>query len=103
MNHIFICLHHVDGQVHVGRKKAGGGIVMLWAVFCWETWGAGFHVDVTLTRTTLFQEPLFIEMAFPKGSGLIQKDNECTPDLCISNFQPLQNNQNIWYLSSYRK
>lgn len=45
-------LHHVDGRVRVrrlpgehmapgctmGRRRAGGGSVMLWAMFCWETW-----------------------------------------------------------------
>jgi len=59
-------LHHVDGRVCVrrlpgehmapgctmGRRQAGGGSVMLWAMFCWETLGPAIHVDVTLTRTT---------------------------------------------------
>ncbi|ROL49569.1 hypothetical protein DPX16_15895 [Anabarilius grahami] len=58
-------LHHMDGRVHVrrlpgkhmapgctmGRRQAGGGSVMLWAMFCWETLGPATHVDVTLTRT----------------------------------------------------
>ncbi|MCI4391499.1 hypothetical protein PGIGA_G00135220 [Pangasianodon gigas] len=34
------------------RRQAGGGGVMLWAMFCWETLSPGIHVDVTLTRTT---------------------------------------------------
>ena len=57
-------LHHVDGRVRrlpgehivpgctMGRRQAGGGSVMLWAMFCWETLGPAIHVDVTLTRTT---------------------------------------------------
>ena len=59
-------LHHVDGRVRVrllpgeemapgctmGRRQAGGGSVMLWTMFCWDTLGPGIHVDVTLTRTT---------------------------------------------------
>ncbi|KAK3562667.1 hypothetical protein QTP86_004084 [Hemibagrus guttatus] len=59
-------LHHMDGRVHVHRllgehmapgctmrrRQAGGGSVMLWAMFCWETLGPAIHVDVTLTRTT---------------------------------------------------
>ena len=59
-------LHHMDAQVCVrhlpgehlapgytmGRRKAGGGSVMLWAIFCWETLGPAIHVDGTLTRTT---------------------------------------------------
>ncbi len=59
-------LHHVDGLVHVrclpgehmapggtmGRRQASGGSVMLWTMFCWETLGPAFHVDVTLTCTT---------------------------------------------------
>ncbi|ROL55318.1 Transposable element Tc1 transposase [Anabarilius grahami] len=52
-------LHHVDGRVHVcrlpgehmapgctmGRRQAGGGSVMLWPMFCWETLGPAIHVD----------------------------------------------------------
>ena len=34
----------------VGRRQAGGGSVMLWAMFCWETLGLAIHVDVNLTR-----------------------------------------------------
>ncbi len=59
-------LHHVDGQVRVhrlpgehmapgsttGRRQAGGGSVMLYAMLCWETLGPAIHVDVTLTQTT---------------------------------------------------
>ncbi|MCJ8748985.1 hypothetical protein PDJAM_G00170790 [Pangasius djambal] len=59
-------LHHVDGRVRVrrlpgeetapgctmGRRRAGGGSVMVWAMFFWETSGPGVHVDVTVTRTT---------------------------------------------------
>ena len=59
-------LHHVDSRVPecclpgeemapgytLGRRKASGGSVMLWAMFCGETLGPGIHVDVTLTRTT---------------------------------------------------
>ena len=53
-------LHHVDGRVRrlpgehmapgctMGRRQAGGGSVMLWAVFCWET---AIYMDVILTRT----------------------------------------------------
>jgi len=53
-------LDHVDGRVRVcrlpgevmapgctvGRRQAGGGSVMLWAMFCWETLGPAIHVDV---------------------------------------------------------
>ncbi|MCI4384032.1 hypothetical protein PGIGA_G00033660 [Pangasianodon gigas] len=59
-------LHHVEGwgRVHrlpgeemapactMGRTQAGGGSVMLWAMFCWETLGPGIHVDAILTQTT---------------------------------------------------
>ena len=52
-------LHHVDGRVRVrrlpgehmapgctmGRRQAGGGSVMFWAMFCWETLGPAIHVD----------------------------------------------------------
>ena len=87
-------LHHVDGQVCVhhlpgehmapgctmGRRQAGGGSVMLWAMFCWETLGPAIHVDVTLTRTTYLSivadhvHP-FMETVFPDGCGLFQQDN----------------------------
>ena len=36
----------------MGRTQAGGGSVMLWAMFRSETLGRGIHVDVTLTHTT---------------------------------------------------
>ncbi|MCJ8739854.1 hypothetical protein PDJAM_G00052120 [Pangasius djambal] len=53
-------LHHVDGWVRVGRlpgeemtpgcpmrrRQAGGGSVMLWATFYWETLGPGLHGDI---------------------------------------------------------
>lgn len=87
-------LYYVDGCVRVrrlpgehmaprcitGRRQAGGGSVMLWAMFCWETLGLAIHVDVTLTRTTYLSivadhvHP-FMETIFPGGSGLFQQDN----------------------------
>ena len=36
----------------VGRRQAGGGSVMLWEMFCWETLGPAIHVDINLTRVT---------------------------------------------------
>ena len=36
----------------VGRQQAGGGSVMFWAMFCWETLGPAIHVDVNLTHVT---------------------------------------------------
>ncbi|KAK3524449.1 hypothetical protein QTP70_029313 [Hemibagrus guttatus] len=51
-------LHHMDGRVCVrhlpgehmapgctmGRRKAGRGSVMLWAMFCSETLGSAIHL-----------------------------------------------------------
>jgi len=87
-------LHHVDGRVCVrrlpgehtapgctmGRRQAGGGSVMLWAMFFWETLGTAIHVDVTLTRTTYLSIVVdrvhpFMETVFPGGCGLFQQDN----------------------------
>ena len=59
-------LDQVDSRVHVprlpgevmapgctvGRRQAGGGSVMLWAMFCLETLGPSIHVDVNLTCVT---------------------------------------------------
>ena len=64
----------------MGRSQAGGGSVMLWAMFCWETLGPAIHVDVTLTRTTYLSIVAdhvhsFIETVFPGGCGLFQQDN----------------------------
>ncbi len=87
-------LHNVDGRVRVrrltgehmapgctmGRRQAGGGSVMLWAMLGWETLGPAFHVDVTLTRTTYLSivadlvHP-FMETDFPGGCDLFQQDN----------------------------
>lgn len=36
----------------MGRKKAGGGGKMLWAMFWWVTLGPDIHMDVTLTCST---------------------------------------------------
>ncbi|KAK3566845.1 hypothetical protein QTP86_004548 [Hemibagrus guttatus] len=65
---------------HMGRRKAGRGSVMLWAMFCWETLGHAIHVDVTLTRTTYLSIAAdhvhpFMETVFPDGCGLFQQDN----------------------------
>ncbi|KAK3533242.1 hypothetical protein QTP70_013655 [Hemibagrus guttatus] len=87
-------LHHVDVQVCVrllpgehmapgctmGRRRAGGGSVLLWSVFCWETLGPAVHVDVTVTRSIYLSivadhvHP-FMETLFPDGCVLFQKDN----------------------------
>ncbi len=53
-------LHHVDGWVRLrrlpvehmapgctmGRRQAGGGSVMLWAMFCWETLHLHLHLVI---------------------------------------------------------
>lgn len=36
----------------MGRSQAGGGSVMIWAMFCWETFAPAIYVDVTLTCNT---------------------------------------------------
>ena len=43
---------HMTPGCTMGNRQAGGGSVMFWAMFCWETLGPAIHVDVTLTRTT---------------------------------------------------
>ena len=62
----FLLLHHLDGPVCVcllpgeemapgctmGRRQAGGGSLILWALFCWETLDPAIHVAVTLAHTT---------------------------------------------------
>ncbi|MCI4377385.1 hypothetical protein PGIGA_G00202980 [Pangasianodon gigas] len=63
-----------------GRRQAGGGSVMPWAMFCWETLGPGIYVSATLTRTTYLnivadQVHPFMATVFPNGSGLLQQDN----------------------------
>lgn len=81
-------LHDVDGQVCVRRLSGGevepectvGGVVMLWAMFCWETLGPAVHVDDALTGSTYLniiadQVHPFMETVFPDGSGLFQQDN----------------------------
>ncbi|KAK3524459.1 hypothetical protein QTP70_029308, partial [Hemibagrus guttatus] len=63
----------------MGRRQAGGGSVMLWAMFCWETLGPAIHVDVTLTSTTYLSivadhvHP-FMETMLSDGCGLFQQD-----------------------------
>ncbi|KAK3561931.1 hypothetical protein QTP86_019061 [Hemibagrus guttatus] len=43
---------HMASGYTMGRRQAGRGSVMLWAMFCWKTLGSAIHVDVILTRTT---------------------------------------------------
>ena len=62
------------------RRQASGGSMMLWAMFCWETLGPAFHVDVTLTCNTYLSIAAdhvhpFMETVFPDGCGLFQPDN----------------------------
>ncbi len=50
---------------------------VLWSMFCWETFGPGIHVDITLTNATYLKIVAnytypFIAMVFPDGSGLFQ-------------------------------
>ena len=67
-----------------GGRLAGGGSVLLWAVFCWETLGSGLHADVPLTHTTSLEivadhvHP-FMARVFLDGSGLFQQDNGPCP------------------------
>ncbi|KAK3548209.1 hypothetical protein QTP70_005161 [Hemibagrus guttatus] len=49
-------------------------------MFCWETLGPAFHVDVTVTRSTYLSIAVdhvhsFMETLFPDGCGLFQQDN----------------------------
>ncbi|KAK3528676.1 hypothetical protein QTP70_007720 [Hemibagrus guttatus] len=64
----------------MGRRRAGGGSVLLWKMFCWETLGPAVHVDVTVTRSTYLSIVAdhvhsFMETLFPDGCGLFQQDN----------------------------
>ena len=87
MNHVFFynmwlakCVCVMAAGCTVGRRQAGGGSVMLWAIFCWETLGPGIHVDVTWTRTTYLNivadhvHPVMARV-FPDGRGLSQQGN----------------------------
>ena len=63
----------------MGRSQAGGGSVMLWAMFCWETLGPAIRVDVTLTCTTCLSIVAdhvhhFMETVVPDGRGLFLQD-----------------------------
>lgn len=58
--HLRFPLYHMEGWVHahhlfgghlaplctMGRKKAGGGSVRLWAMLYWKTLGSSIRVDV---------------------------------------------------------
>ncbi|KAK3530443.1 hypothetical protein QTP86_024354 [Hemibagrus guttatus] len=79
------CVCHLHGEQMapgciMGRRQAGGGSVMLWAMSCWETLGPAIHVDVTLTHTTYLSvvadhvQP-FMETVFPDDCSLFQQDS----------------------------
>ncbi|KAK3519542.1 hypothetical protein QTP70_035066, partial [Hemibagrus guttatus] len=63
-----------------GERRLARVILMLWAMFCWETLGPAVHVDVTVTRSTYLSivtdhvHP-FMETLFPDGRVLFQQDN----------------------------
>lgn len=46
----------------MARMQDGGGSVMLWAMFSWETGGPGIHLDVTLTHATYLNK---VKSIFP--------------------------------------
>lgn len=57
----------------IGRMQAGGGCLMLWAMFCWATLGPGNHLDVTLSHTIYLnvvadQVHPFMATLFPDAS-----------------------------------
>ena len=88
--------------MHYG-KKAGGGSMMLWAMFCWETLSPDIHVDVTLTRNTYLnivsdQVYPFMAKVFPDGSGLFQQDNApCHKTKMLQEWFEEHNNQfKLW-------
>ncbi|KAK3522147.1 hypothetical protein QTP70_026962 [Hemibagrus guttatus] len=73
-------LHHMAPGCTMGRRRAGRGSVMLWAMFCWETLGPAIHVDVTVTCSTYLSIAAdhlhpFMETLFPDGCDLLQQDN----------------------------
>ncbi|KAK3572207.1 hypothetical protein QTP86_026064 [Hemibagrus guttatus] len=75
----WMCIDFAPGCT-MGRRRAGGGSVLLWSMFCWETLGPAVHVDVIVTRSTYLSivadhvHP-FMETLFPDGCGLFQQDN----------------------------
>ncbi len=65
------------------EKQVGEGSLMLWAMFCWETLGAGIHENVTLTRTTdlnIVADHIhhFIAVVFLEDSALFQQSGPAT-------------------------
>ena len=64
----------------VESRQAGGGMVMLWAMFYRESLSLGIHVDVSLIPATYLniladQVRYFKAVIFPDGSALFQQDN----------------------------
>lgn len=69
-----VVLHHVDSQVRLchlpaedmapgsarGRRQAGGGSVMLWTMFWWETLSPDIHVDVPIPPIQTFLQNKYI-------------------------------------------
>ena len=59
-----------EPQCTRGRRQAGRGSAMLWAMFYWETLGPAIHVEVNLTLTTsltIFPDHVhpFMAVVFP--------------------------------------
>lgn len=78
-------VHHLSEKEMVpgfpmGRRHAGGGSMMLSAMFWWETLSRGIHQDVTLTHLTQLsivadQVQTFMATVFLNGNGLFQQGN----------------------------
>lgn len=69
---------HLAPRCIMGRRQAGGGSVMLWAMYDLEIKDSVVHVDVTnTTYLTIVAEHVhpFIETVFTDGCGLFQQDN----------------------------
>lgn len=87
-------VHHLDGRVRirrfpneplapgctVGRRQAGGGGIMVWAMFSWGTLGPIIPIEQSLTSVRYLnmvadQVHPFMATVFPAGDGVYQQDN----------------------------
>ena len=107
MNHQvggWVCVRHLPGEhmapgCTMGRRQAGWGSVMLWAMFCWETLGPAIHVDVSLTHTTYIsfvadRAHPFTETVSPNDCGLYQQYNApCHEAKLVQEWFEVHNNE----------
>lgn len=75
----------------MGRKQAGGGTLMLWAMFYLENMGHAIHGNVNLTPTTYLYF-VSVQVHLLMSSGILSRIIH--PDICKKWFRKFEEHNN---------